>query len=198
VSLVAAPGVVLYKTFTYRGVPEEWGNTYHFVGDPPSNPAGWRALVDDLVTLEKSILDTHVTIERAICYEDTDDSSVYSYDLSAFGGTVAGTFGASAAGASPQEGGTSYMARWNTGRVSSKGKAIYLRKYWHPAISVDFAPDVVVAALVTLVSAFASDVMAVSGDWPGLAGPDGVAPVGFLAQTYTNYRTLKKGRRRPT
>lgn len=195
---MAAPGVVLYKTFTYRGVPEEWGNTYHFVGSAPGNPSDWRDLVDALIALEKEILATNVTIDRAICYEDTDDNSVYSYDLSAFAGTVAGTYSFSGEGAVQQEGGSSYMARWNTGRVSSKGKAIYLRKYWHPAMSGSTTPDQVKASLVTVVDTFAEDVMAASGDWPGLAGPDGVAPIGWLAQTYTNYRTLRKGRRRPT
>jgi hypothetical protein len=195
---VAAPGVVLYKTFQYRGETEEWGNTYHFVGDAPGNPADWRSLVDALVTLEKTVLATNVTIERAICYEDTDHSSVYSYDLSAFAGTVAGTYNVSTGGGEQQEGGTSYMARWDTGRRSSKGKAIYLRKYWHPTVASGGTPDVVQASLVTLVAAFAGNVMGTSGDWPGLAGPDGVAPVGHLAQTYTNYRDLRKGRRRPT
>lgn len=195
---MAAPGVVLYKTFMWRGETEEWGNTYHFVGDAPSTASDWRDLVDDLVALEKTVLCDTVTIERAICYEDTDHSSVYSYDLSAFAGTVAGTFVTSTGGGETQEGGTSYMARWDTGRRSSKGKPIYLRKYWHPAYSSTGTPDVVKSNVVTLVAAFASAVLSVSGSWPGLAGPDGVAPVGHLAQTYTNYRDLRKGRRRPT
>jgi len=195
---MAAPGVVLYKTFTWRGAVEEWGNTYHFVGDAPANPADWRALVDDLIALEKECLDESVTIERAICYENTDDSSVYSYDLSAFGGTVAGTYDTVANGAIRQEGGTSYMARWDTGRRSSKGKAIYLRKYWHPALTADGAQDALITTMHTKVAAFALAVMSTSGDWPGLAGPDGVAPVGHLGLTYVNYRDLRKGRRRPT
>lgn len=195
---MAAPGVVLYKTFSYRGEPEEWGNTYHFIGSAPASPADWRDLVDALVALEAPILSTAVTIERAICYENTDDPSVYSYDLSAFAGTVPGTFNPATHDNKVQEGGTSYMARWNTGRISTKGRAIYLRKYWHPAMGSSTDPDALDAALVTRVQTFASSVMAASGDWPGLAGPDGVAPVGYLAQTYTNYRDLRKGRRRPT
>lgn len=195
---MAAPGVVLYKTFSYRGSPEEWGNTYHFTGDAPSTPADWRSLVDALVALEKTVLDVAVTIERAICYENTDDSSVYSYDLSAFGGTVAGTYSHGAASAVPQEGESSYMARWDTGRRSTKGKPIYLRKYWHPAFSQPTTPDLIDTTLKGLVGTFASSVLASSGSWPGLAGPDGVAPVGHLPATYTNSRDLRKGRRRPT
>jgi hypothetical protein len=196
--LVAAPGVVLYKTFAYRGATEEWGNTYHFTGTAPSDPAGWRSLVDALVLLEKTVLATFVTIERAICYENTDDSSVYSYDLSAFAGTVHGTYDPTSSSDRVQEGGTSYMCRWDTGRRSSKGKAIYLRKYWHPAMAASADPDAVSGFLLSRTTAFATNVLASSGAWPGLAGPDGVAPVGHLAQTYTNYRDLRKGRRRPT
>lgn len=195
---MAAPGVILYKTFTYRGNDEEWGNTYHFTGSAPSTPADWRDLVDALVDLEKTVLLNTVTIERAICYENTDDDSVYSYDLSAFGGNVPGSIDNSLLGGTIQEGGTSYMARWDTGRRSTKGKPIYLRKYWHPAISGTGTPDVVIAGLVSVVATFANDVLSSSGAWPGLAGPDGVAPVGHLALTYTNYRDLRKGRRRPT
>lgn len=195
---MAAPGVVLYKTFTWRGDTEEWGNTYHFVGSAPTTPSGWRDLVDALVTLEEQVLSEHVTIERAICYEDTDHSSVYSYDLSAFSGTVTGQINPTTEGAISQEGGTAYMARWDTGRRSTKGKPIYLRKYWHPALSTSAAPDTVIAAVQGYVSTFASAVMASSGDWPGLAGPDGNAPVGYFAVPYTTYRDLRKGRRRPT
>jgi hypothetical protein len=90
------------------------------------------------------------------------------------------------------------MARWNTGRITSKSKPIYLRKYWHPGISPGDVPDNVATELKTLVQAFAEDVMATSGDWPGLAGPDGEAPVGWLAMPYVTARQLHKGRRRPT
>lgn len=195
---MAAPGVVLYKTFTWRGNTEEWGNTYHFVGDPPSNAAGWRDLVDALISLEKHTLDESVTIERAICYENTDDPSVYSYDLSAFAGVVPGTIDTVAIGAIRQEGTTAYMARWNTGRLNSKGRPIYLRKYFHPALSADFVPDTLIAGAHTALNTFAAAVMASSGSWPGLAGPDGVAPVGYLAESTLTTRRLKKGRRRPT
>jgi hypothetical protein len=198
VAFVAAPGVVLYKVMPYRGAPEEWGNTYHFVGDAPSDPAGWRDLVDDLIALETPIINSICNIERAICYENTDDASVYSYDLSAFGGVVAGGFDAAGLGWHNQEGGTSYMERWNTGRRSSSGKDIYLRKYWHPAVAANATPDVLAADMVTRLNTFGAAVMAASGSWPGLAGPDGVAPIANHALTYTNYRDLRKGRRRPT
>jgi len=198
VHVMAAAGVVLYKTFTYRGNPEEWGNTYHFLGDAPSTPALWRALVDELIVLEKKVLGSQVTIDRAICYTNTDDASVYSYDLSAFGGTVIGWYDAASAGSVIQEGGSSYMCRWDTGRRSSSGKAIYLRKYWHPAMTLPGSPDALDTELITALGIFGAAVITPTGAWPGLAGPDGVAPVGHLGQTYANYRTLRKGRRRPT
>lgn len=195
---MAAPGIVTYKTFTWRGAPEEWGNTYHFLGDAPSTPADWRSLVDDFLDLELLAVKTTVICTRAICYADTDSPSVYSYDLSAFGGTRGGAYNSGTEGSVVQEGGSAYMARWDTGRRSTKGKPIYLRKYWHPAMTESGDPDVIDGPLVTVVGTFALDVLSSSGAWPGLAGPDGVAPVGHLAETQATYRTLRKGRRRPT
>jgi hypothetical protein len=51
--------------------------------------------------------------------------------------------------------------------------------------------------LLSVVSTFATNVMASSGAWPGLAGPDGVAPVGHLGQPVATYRQLKRGSRTP-
>jgi hypothetical protein len=195
---VAASGITVVKSFTYRGAPEEWSNTYHFQGDPPGSPSDWRDLVDDFVTLEKAILWTPVTIERAICYEDTDHSSVYSYDLSAFGGVVPGTYDPTTSEASGQEGDTCYEIRWPTGRVTSKAKPIYLRKYYHPGLNQPGSRDNIATTLKTATDSFGDTVRSSSGSWPGLAGPDGVEPIGYRTMPFVSTRQLRKGRKRPT
>lgn len=195
---MAAPGVTLVNSFTYRGAPEEWSNTYHFQGSAPSTPADWRSLVDALVAKVKLILEPAVTIERALCYSDTSSSSVYSYDLAAFAGVVAGTFDLAANGAHAQEGDTCYELRWGTGRTTSKGKPIYLRKYYHPALTTLTGQDVIAPGLQTATDTFASSIMSSSGAWPGLAGPDGVAPTGYRTMPFVSTRQLRKGRKRPT
>lgn len=195
---MAAPGITVVKSFTYRGAPEEWSNTYHFQGSAPSTPADWRSLVDDFLLLEKEVLWVVNTIERVICYSDTDHSSAYSYDLSAYGGTIPGAYDPSTSAAIGQAGDTVYECRWGTGRVTSKSKPIYLRKYYHPGLSQPGSRDLISADLKTLTDTFASDVMSASGSWPGLAGPDGVAPTGFRTMPDISTRQLRKGRKRPT
>jgi hypothetical protein len=195
---VAAPGITVVKSFTYRGAPEEWSNSYHFQGDAPGNPADWRSLVDDFLLLEKEILWVVNTIERVICYEDTDDSSVYSYDLAAFAGTIPGAYDPPTTEATGQEGDTCYETRWGTGRTTSKAKPIYLRKYYHPGLSEPGSRDAISADLKALTDDFAETVMSASGDWPGLAGPDGVAPTGWRTMPFVSTRQLRKGRKRPT
>lgn len=195
---MAAPGITVVKSFTYRGHPEEWSNTYHFQGSAPTAAADWRSLCDDFIALEKTILLTSVTILRVICYADTDDSSVYSYDLAAYAGTVAGTQALGTLSAVAQEGDTVYEIRWGTGRFTSKAKPIYLRKYLHPGVSDELTPDLIADPLKFYTDIFAADVMTTSGDWPGLAGPDGVAPTGYRTMPNISTRQLKKGRKRPT
>ncbi len=195
---MAAPGITSIKSFSYRGSTEEWSNQYHFTGSAPSDDAGWRDLCDAFVLLEKTALNNTVTILRFLCYTNTDNDSVYTYDLAAFGGTVLGTYNYSAHSAEIQEGNTAYDIRWNTGRTNSKGKPIYLRKYFHPGISQFSTPDAIDSSLKTVCDTFAANVMSSSGDWPGLAGPDGVAPTGYRTLPYLTTRTLKRRGRRPT
>ena len=194
---MAAPGLVLIKTFSYRDAAEEWSNDYHFQGDAPDTPADWRSLVDDLVDLEKNVLTTSVSIVRAICYEDTNDDSVYTYDLTAFSGAVQGTI-AIPDGKEAMPGDVAYCARWDTGRRTSTNKPIYLRKYWHGALQNGTDPDLVYATMLSNVATFALAVMSPSDSWPGLAGPDGAAPVGYRAMPDLTTRTLKRRGRRPT
>lgn len=193
---MAAPGVTSIKTFTYRDGPEEWSNRYHFTGSAPSSPADWRSLCDDLVDIEKAVISDLVQIVRFLCYEDTDNDSVYTYDLTAYAGAVTGTFSASSS-AHQMSGDVAYDVRWNTGRITSKGKPIYLRKYFHGGLFDSSDRDKPDSSLLTAMGTFGAAVETSSGDWPGLAGPDGTAPIGYLAMPYLTTRTLKRRGRRP-
>lgn len=195
---MAAPGIVVIKTFTYRGAAEEWSNKYHFQGDPPSDPAGWRDLCDAFITEEKAILTDVVSIVRVQCYEDTDDHSVYTYDLTAFAGAVAGTYATGAAADLLEAGDSAGLIRWNTGRVSSKGKPVYLFKYYHGVMHESGTVDELRHTLKALYATFADTIRSSSGDWPGLADKGGVEPVGWLAEKYITTRTLKRRGRRPS
>lgn len=193
---MAAPGIVVIKSFTYRDAPEEWSNKYHFQGSAPSNPADWRALADAFIAEEKAILSYFVSIVRVLCYSDTDSHADYTYTLADFGGNVAGTYAGVDEDVPP--GDSAYLIRWNTGRTSTKGKPIYLFKYYHGGNRDSTDRDKLKPALKTLCSSFADTVRSSSGAWPGLADKTGTEPVGFLAETYLTTRTLKRRGRRPS
>lgn len=193
-----AGSIVSVKTFTYRDSGEEWSNRYHFQGDAPSTPADWRSLCDDFALLEKTVLTNQSTIIRFLCYENDTDPTVYSYDLAAFAGTVVGTWALGSGSQGWTSGDVVYLIRWNTGRLSTKGKPVYLFKYYHGAASSDSDRDKPPASLETAMASFANTVRTASSSWPGLADKTGTEPVGYHAETYLTTRTLKRRGRRPT
>lgn len=193
---MAAAGITVVQTFTYRGAPEEWSNKFHFQGSAPSDPAGWRSLADAFIAEWKLALTDVVTIVRVLCYTDTDNPAVYTYDLASFAGTVAGNISTGASADLLESGDVAGLIRWNTGRVSSRGKPVYLFKYLHGVMHASGARD---AWRDTGTAAtFANNIRSSSGAWPGLADKTGTEPVGYLAETYLTTRTLKRRGRRPT
>lgn len=195
---MAASGITVIQSFTYRGAAEEWSNKYHFQGDPPSDPAGWRDLCDAFITQLKAILTDVNTIVRVQCYEDTDNPAVYTYDLAAFGGVVAGTYVTGSSADLLEAGDTAGLIRWNTGRTSTRGKPIYLFKYYHGVMHESGTVDELRHSLKSAYATFANAIRTATGDWPGLADKTGTEPVGYLAETYLTTRTLKRRGRRPT
>lgn len=197
---MAAPGVTLVKSFTYRGAAEEFSNTYHFVGDAPSNDTDWGTLVMALVALEKTLMVADVTYERAYCYENTDDDSVFTYDIAvAHSGTV-GTVSLTT-GESVAPGDAAAWVRWKTARTNTHGKPIYLRKYFHGvslAAAGSSPADTLSAQWADAADTFKDAVNDVSGDWPGIAGPDGVAPGAAARSTFVTTRTLRRRGKRPS
>lgn len=193
---MAAAGITVVQTFTYRGAPEEWSNKFHFQGDAPSTPADWRSLADDFIALWKTVLTDTTSVIRVLCYEDTDDAAVYTYTLASFAGNVAGTIVTGSNADLVESGDVAALIRWNTGKVSTKGKPIYLFKYIHGAMHASGATDSWRDTAVA--GTFATNVIASSGDWPGMADKAGDAPVGHLAETYLTTRTLKRRGRRPS
>jgi hypothetical protein len=193
---MAAPGITVVQTFTYRGAPEEWSNKFHFQGSAPANPADWRALADAFITLWKTTLTDVVSIVRVLCYENTDDPAVYTYTLASFSGNVPGTIVTGSSADLLESGDVAALLRWNTGRTSSRGKPVYLFKYLHGVMHASGARDT--WRDTTVANTFAANVMASSGAWPGLADKTGTVPVGHLAETYLTTRTLKRRGRRPT
>ena len=196
---MAAAGITLVQQFTYRGNDEEWTNQYHFVGDAPSDETGWLALLTSLVGLVRPMLGGSNTIVRAYCYEDTDDDSVLTIVLADH--SITGT-GEQNAGAGEFEapGDAAAWVRWKTARVNTHGKPIYLRKYYHGIILAPAGGDSdnIADHVKTAMTTFGSAVNASVDDWPGIAGPDGVAPGLSTASSFVTTRTLKRRGKRPS
>jgi hypothetical protein len=123
---------VIVKAFEYRGnSAEEWSNKYWFTAPVPVSSAGWKSFADAVIAEEKICYSPHSSVVRAYAYDDNtpDAHSIWSYDYGLAGeavaGTLVGTEGNYMAG--DQAG----LCQWKTERRNSKGKAIWLRKFFH-------------------------------------------------------------------
>ncbi len=196
---MAAPGVTVVYEFQYRGNPEEWSQQYHFTGSAPSDDAGWNDLITSLVGILQSAITDRVTLIRAYGYEDTDHDAVYT--VAAPDAPFPAVGAASTAGADVAPGDAAAWIRWKTARSNSHGKPIYLRKYFHSVIlagEADDDQDSLASGFKTGLEVIGASLLAGVGDWPGIAGPDGVAPPGpVLASTFVTTRTLKRRGPRP-
>lgn len=174
-------------TFTYRGSVEEWSQLYHLDSDFASHSdftSTWGAFL----TAVKPLIDSTQHLVRVYGYHDTDDAAAYTDLVTA---SNAGTL--SGVSLVQQAGDSAWWIRWDTERTNSRGRRIFLRKYFHPGWSTSGTPDVLNATVVTNANTFAA--AATGTGWNGhhLAGPDGNVPGGgALVSTYITTRTLHR------
>lgn len=193
---MAAPAITTIKRFNYRGDPnEEFSNTYHMTTAPTDDT--FQDLVADVVNAEAKVLLTEVTIIRAYGYDDSDHPAKWSWDFTVNPtDLVPGLFPPTGATVGP--GDTAYWIRWDTGRKNKRGKAIYLRKYFHPALLEPSLPDTIHPNLKTALLDFGNNMTAPLPNGFQLAGPDGIAPPGPVeASEFYTTRTLKRRGKRP-
>jgi hypothetical protein len=198
---MAAPtvGLTIIKRFTYRGnAMEEFSNHYWLTGATPADSAAWRTLFDALVTTEKQVYMSSVKVVAGYGYDSVDEHAhaVWSVDLTVAPNTVVSGTGPTGTNLAP--GDASVWVRWALDRLNSKGKRIYLRKYFH-GFSLDTSnPDLPLSTSGLVALGAKLD------DGSFLAGRKvtdrlGTATVGHAASTYVTTRTLKRrGKRPPT
>lgn len=200
---MAAPqcGLTIVKKFTYRGAPEEWSNHYMFTGPKPADTAAWRALFDALVLQEKKLYPAATTVVAGYGYDappHSGQSAVWSIDMSVAPNTpVPGTYGGFG---DVNPGDSAVWIRWGLDRMNTKGKRVYLRKYYHPGLSASAAPDLVHVDQLTALNAFGAKMRdGTFLDGRVLTDRLGTALVGTASSPYITTRTLKRrGKRPPT
>lgn len=189
--------LTLIKRFTYKGNNEEWSNTYHFTGATPATPAAWKTLADAWIAAERTVLPNSCAYVRAYGYAPGNEHSVAQIDYVALGGAlVLGSY--SAAGNPQAPGDSAFMIRGLVG-LSTTGKKVYVRKYFHAAICTPGNGDTLVAGQKTASDAYCATLIA--GTLPGAAkwsGPQGADVTGPVTLPFLTTRTLKRRGKRPS
>jgi hypothetical protein len=194
--------LTIVKQMDYRGAPEEWSNTYFFTGDLPSTPTKWKTLADNVITAEKALYDSGIEVVRAIGHEAGQSVAVWSYDYLAVSEEVPGTFTYDSTHV-PQGGDSAAWIRWSTDQLTSRGKPIYLRSYFHPAVVAGITD----ATRDNIAAGWRSQALTFGGDWiSGFSdgtethvrcGPHGAVGLVAEASTYATTRTLERRGKRP-
>jgi hypothetical protein len=190
------PSLTVIKSFSYRGAPEEWSNTYHFDGGVPVDQNHWVGLANVIGAEEKKVFSSQCKIVRYVGHDGVQPAAVFERDLTALGQELPGTFAAFTP-ADRCPGDTAGWVRWSTSQKTSRGKPIYLRNYFHDAFHDGAVTnhDAMLTAWIGVLQQYAN--VWVSGFNDGAvthhrAGPNGA--VGFSPTTsiYVTTRTLKR------
>lgn len=197
-------GLTIIKEMDYRGNQEQWSNQYWFATVAPSDDAAWRAYFDSIVAIEKTLYDASVEVVAGYGYDDNSDGAhaVWSVDLKVSPETpVAGTCSITTP-AILAPGDAAFWIRWKTGRRNSKGKPIYLRKYYHGAAAVsNTLNDQLATSQRNAALAFAETLDGTDNTYDGLVGRGHISDTieSVAASTYITTRTLKRrGKRTPS
>lgn len=194
-SMPDTPSITINKVMPYRGKQEVWSNKYHFSGTTPTSQSNWEALATAIFNLEKTFLQGSVRYAGFLGYEAGNDHAIAQRDYYAEGGTLVTGSTGTASGADMPPGDAAVWVRWRTPGKTSKGKTIYLRKYFHgvrhnaDSLQLDdrYALEAYGAAMI-------------AGSLPGgvkVCGPQGAVASVPVVSPFITTHTLKRRGRRP-
>lgn len=191
--------MVIVKRFPYKALTdEEWSNKYWFTGATPADDAAWNALFNALTAQEKTCYTDNTNIVRGYGYSSdaADAVAVWSKDMTvAPNAPIAGTL---ATTGEKIPGDTAAWVRWGTSRFNTKGRRIYLRKYFHDVQKNTATREALTSAAITALTAFGAKMrdgtfldartLTAQGETDTLVG-HGISP-------YLTRRQLRKGVKR--
>lgn len=126
-----APRLRLVQSSEYRGVPEQWSNTYSFKGPAPSDPTTWKALADAFIAALRPCFSSKTTFVTAYGYSPNAIGANFVHDYATPGPPLAGTGVFSAGREAP--GDAAITGRLSSEKFNPSGKRVYGRNYWHDA-----------------------------------------------------------------
>lgn len=195
-----ATGLILTKRFTYRGnTDEEVSNRYWLTGPPPSDEISWEQLASSVMSHERHCYTAGTRNVSASGYNDNDPhahavwSIVWPTTGAAYDGDLV------IADAHPYAGDQAGLVQWKLKRLSSKGKPIFLRKYFHDggvsATNRDSPDNATYQAYSDFASAMVSGVILGNRLIRSQTQDEQIAVA--AAYPYVTTRTLKRRGKRP-
>lgn len=185
-----AASLKITKRFTYRGVTKDWSNRYHFDNSAPVDATHWTTLADAVVTAEKAVYKSNVTIIAATGYEAGSEIPVFSKTYS-----TAGTYTTTNMCDAP--GDCAILVRYGTAARTEKNHPLYLFNYHHGVtISTSGPPDTVKPEQVTAMQTYASAWItgfSDGGSTKHRCGPQGDLATGQLVNTQVHHRDFPRG-----
>jgi hypothetical protein len=136
-------GIAITKRVAFRDSTQEFSNIYHYEDGNPANPTNATALglIDELAAFEKTIHSGAVTFRRGKCWSAggtrAENQMLAEKNLAGVGTGSGSDYDAERA----------YLVMWRAGR-NTKGKPVYLRKWYHTLGGFGAAAAVTLSAAV--------------------------------------------------
>jgi hypothetical protein len=163
-------------------------NRYHFGGGLPADQAHWQTLSDAVVTAEKAIYGSNVTIVETVAYAADSDIPLHTFTY-----TTVGTLSTSVS--VPAPGDCAAMLRFSTDAFSSRNHPIYLYSWFHGAqIAQASGGDNLLSTQKTAIDTYGTSWISGFSDGTNTyhrAGPRGAVALARTTSTVVRHRDFR-------